>query len=187
MSDIGSLLQTSPLNYSSDFFGQSDPIETVTVDGASYGDSTLTAPNVTSDFTSYLSDLFATTPGLSVASTPAGSYNAVANPTPASGGITYNDLQQAAALAASLARTGVQTYASVNAIQHGAGAPLVYSPSQLGQGVTIDPATGDAIAPAATPFTVADLTDFSKPYPYLLAGGALVLLLVLTKGKKKGR
>lgn len=137
-------------------------------------------------------DLFGVQPYLPSNIPPAGSYNHVtaAAPTPATGSsFSFADAQNAATLLANLARTGVATYASVQAIDAGNPSPYAFqNPGASNVDYTPDDAGAPVPADAAPAgFSLASFTDFSTPYPYIAGGVVLALVIVLTKKKKPGK
>lgn len=78
---------------------------------------------------------------------------------------------------AKLAQTGVETFATVKQIQAGNSAPFTFLPTAAAQptGTVPEPTTG---------FSLASLTDFTTPWPYV-AGAGVVLLIAMTSKKSK--
>lgn len=142
------------------------------------------------DFTVSTQDLLGTASTLPSNVPPAGSYNAVTGAAPVSSSgssFSYADAQQAANLLAQLARTGTAAYATVSQIDAGNSAPYAFQGAGAAP-VDYTPTTTEPITVASTaPFTWASLYDFKTPYPYMLGGGLLVLVLVMTSGGKPGR
>lgn len=143
------------------------------------------------DFTVSTQDLLSTSSYLPSNVPPAGSYNAVTgvSPTPATGSsFSYADAQQAANLLAQLARTGTAAYATVSQIDAGNAAPYAFQNPGAAP-VDYTPPVDESALPTipAAPFTLASLYDFKTPYPYMIGGGLLLLVLVATGGKKSGR
>lgn len=88
-----------------------------------------------------------------------------------------------------LAKTGLQSYATVQAINNGQASAYAFPPlnsyhSVNPTGATSPTATTDPSATSSETF-FQELTDFSTPYPYIALGGAALLVFGLMKRRKR--